>query len=344
MGRMLLKGCVVAFVLQGCSSAEPDHRDGVVSTGGSSLGSGGAAGNGSSPTPGSGGASPTSGGGSGGAGTGGTPVSPGSGEPKLPTVTASCPTFTNAATVQIPRKNSANGAMPVVIYIDPSAKSKPDPGGPLVLYYHATGGQPSEVHQGFGDQNIAAVTSKGGVVASFTTTPCPSCTTTDDFVWWVEDADVQDTVVACAIQQAKIDTRRIHALGWSAGALHADWVALARSNYMASVISYSGGYPVWPGTDTPQDPTNHIASIMTYGDSSDVVLVSFPTQSKLWYSTLQPKGYYTMMCNHAGGHEIDPGVAPVSLQFFLDHPYKVSPDPYGAMIPSAFPSYCKNMP
>jgi predicted esterase len=122
----------------------------------------------------------------------------------------------------------------------PNAKSKPDPGGPLILYYHATGGQSSEVHRGFGDQNIAAVTAAGGVVASFTTTACPSaCTTTDDFVWWVEDADVQDTVVACAIQQAKIDTRRIHALGWSAGALHSAWVGLARSNYMASIISYS---------------------------------------------------------------------------------------------------------
>lgn len=294
------------------------------------------------PLAGYGGASPPSG--SGGSSAGGGPVSS-SGDPKLPAEVANCPTFKNGATVKIPRKNSANGSMSVVIYIDANAKSKPDPGGPLILYYHATGGQPSEVHSGFGDQNIAAVTSKGGVVASFTTTSCPSsCATTDDFVWWAEDADVQDTVVACAIQQAKIDTRRIHALGWSAGALHASWIGLARSNYMASVISYSGGYPVWPGTDTPQDASNHVASIMTYGDSSDVVVVSFPTQSKSWYSKLQPKGYYTMMCNHPGGHKIDTGVAPLSLQFFLDHPYKVSPEPYAGMIPSGYPSYCKNAP
>jgi predicted esterase len=235
--------------------------------------------------------------------------------------------------------------MPVVIYMDPNAKNKPAPGGPLILYYHATGSSPAEVHSGFGDQNIAQVTSMGGVVAAFTTTACPSaCTSTDDFVWWVEDDDVQDTVVACAIQQAKIDTRQIHALGWSAGALHSCHIALARSNYMASIISYSGGYPPWPGTATIQDPTNHVASIMTYGDSTDVVVISFPTQSNTWYQTLSPQGYYTMMCNHPGGHMIDANVAPLSLEFFMDHPYKVSPEPYAGGVPPEYPSYCKNTP
>jgi hypothetical protein len=54
-------------------------------------------------------------------------------------------------------------------------------------------------------------------------------------------------------------------------------------------------------------------------------------------------GYYTMMCHHSGGHEIDPMVAPVSLQFFMAHPYKVSPEPYANGIPMGFPSYCSNM-
>ena len=38
------------------------------------------------------------------------------------------------------------------------------------------------------------------------------------------------------------------------------------------------------------------------------------------------------------------GVVRVSLQFFMDHPYEVSPEPYATKIPSGFPSYCKNMP
>jgi predicted esterase len=270
-------------------------------------------------------------------GTGGNVTTNPNGAPtNLPTAT-NCPTLTNGATVQIARKNGS--MMPVVIYIDPAAKSKPDPGGPIINYWHATGSSPIEVHSGFGDANIQKVTSMGGVVAAYTTTACSGCSTTDDLVWFVEDDDVQDTLVACAIQQAKIDTRRIHALGWSAGALHSDHVALARNNYMASVISYSGGalFPV-----TIPDPSNHVATIQTYGTTGDAVVIDFPTQSKSWYNTYQPQGWYTMMCKHAGGHMIDSGVAPMSLQFFMDHPYKVSPEPYANAIPPGFPSYCGN--
>jgi hypothetical protein len=50
------------------------------------------------------------------------------------------------------------------------------------------------------------------------------------------------------------------------------------------------------------------------------------------------------MCHHPGGHMVDTGVAPVSLNFFMDHPYKVSPEPYATAIPSIYPSYCHNTP
>jgi hypothetical protein len=83
---------------------------------------------------------------------------------------------------------------------------------------------------------------------------------------------------------------------------------------------------------------------MTYGDSgSDVVVLDFNTNSHTYYTNYQPKGYYTMMCHHSGGHMIDAGVAPHSLEFFMAHPYKVSPEPY-MTIPSGFPTYCGNMP
>ena len=44
MRRVLLNGCVVAFALQACSSAESDHAGSVVATGGNSFVSGGSAG------------------------------------------------------------------------------------------------------------------------------------------------------------------------------------------------------------------------------------------------------------------------------------------------------------
>ena len=70
----------------------------------------------------------------------------------------------------------------------------------------------------------------------------------------------------------------------------------------------------------------------------------YEMSSHTYYTTYQPMGYYTMMCHHTGEHEIDPMIAPVSLDFFMAHPFKVSPAPYAAGIPAGFPTYCGNTP
>jgi hypothetical protein len=253
---------------------------------------------------------------------------------------ANCPHLANGQVANFPR---ANGEMvPVTIYIDPAAQSKPAPGGPLIIYWHATLSSPVEVLSGFGQANISAVTAAGGVVAAPATTACSGCTTTDDGYWFVEDDQVADEIVGCAVQQAKIDVTHIHTLGWSAGGLHTTHVAQARSNYIASFISYSGGLYLLPSTD--QNPANKVAGILPYGDpGSDVVILDFNAQSQSWYKTFQPKGWYSMMCHHPGGHEVDPQIAPLSLRFFKDHPFEVNPEPYASAIPSGYPSYCSNM-
>ncbi|HEX4478019.1 MAG TPA: hypothetical protein VH142_23185, partial [Polyangiaceae bacterium] len=315
----------------------PGSGGDIGSTGGSPFGSGGDIGStggfGNGGNTGSTGGAPP---GSGGTTTTGTP-----GQPMLPAApTQMCPTFTNGGVVQIQRASGTN--VPVTVYIDPAAKSKPAPGGPLIIYWHATLSSPTEVHQGFGDTNIAAVTAAGGVVAAPATTACSGCTTTDDGYWFVEDDVVLDTIVSCAIAQANIDVTHIHTLGWSAGALHTTHVAQARSNYIASFISYSGGLYLLPSMD--QNPANKVAGILTYGDpGSDDVILDFNAQSLAWYKQFQPEGWYSMMCHHPGGHEIDPEVAPHSLEFFKAHPFEVSPEPYATTIPSDFPSYCSNM-
>jgi hypothetical protein len=326
----------------GGNTYKPPGNGGTTFGGGGTpvLGSGGIPtfGSGGVPTFGSGG-TPTSSGGTSPMSTGGAPPV-GDGKPILPMAPANCPKLTNGGVAQFPRASGQN--VPVTIYIDPNAKSKPDPGGPLIIYWHATLQSPVEVLSGFGMQNISAVTAAGGVVAAPATTACSGCTTTDDGYWFVEDDVVADEIVACAIQQAKIDTTHIHTLGWSAGGLHTTHVAQARSNYIASFISYSGGLFLLPSTD--QNPANHVAGILTYGDpGADVVILDFNAQSQSWYKQFQPKGWYSMMCHHPGGHEIDPQIAPLSLKFFKDHPFEVNPEPYAQMIPAGYPSYCSNM-
>lgn len=323
----------------------PTNTGGFGNTGNIPTGFGGSGNTGginASGGTGAGGISPM--GGTGAVGAGGSPMGGsggmvGSNMPKLPPTPANCPKFTNGGVVQIPRMTGGN--VPVTIYIDPNAKSKPDPGGPLIIYWHATLSNPGEVISGFGQANIAAVTAAGGVVAAPATTSCSGCTTTDDGYWYVEDDPMLDNIVGCAISQAKIDVTHIHTLGWSAGGLHTTHVAQARSNYIASFISYSGGLFLLPTMD--QNPANHVAGILTYGDpGADVVILDFNAQSQSWYKQFQPMGWYSMMCHHPGGHEIDPQVAPLSLRFFMDHPYKVSPEPYASAVPSGYPSYCSN--
>jgi hypothetical protein len=327
----------------GGSISPPSGNGGFVSGGGLPVGAGGIiAPGGGGVMVGAGGTLPTGGTGSGGAaqagaGGGGT-VS--DGKPVLPAAPANCPMLKNGAVANFPRASGTN--VPVTIYIDPSAKSKPAPGGPLIIYWHATLSSPAEVLQGFGQANITAVTAAGGVVAAPATTACSGCTTTDDGYWFLEDDVVADEIVACAIQQANIDVTHIHTLGWSAGGLHTTHVAQARSNYIASFISYSGGLYLLPSTD--QNPKNKVAGILTYGDpGSDVVILDFNAQSQNWYKMFQPMGWYSMMCHHPGGHEVDPQIAPLSLRFFKDHPFEVNPEPYASAIPSGYPSYCSNM-
>ena len=351
MGTVACTNCYIDG--RGCYAPGQMGGGGAPPVGGGGFGGGfeqgGAppSGNAGFPPVGNGGFTPIGNGGTPPIGNGGTPpqgaggtviVNPGGGPANLPTA-SNCPNFANGAVVQIPRQSGTN--VPVTIYMDPAAKSKPAPGGPLIIYWHATLASPAEVHQGFTDANIQKVTSMGGVVAAPATTACSGCTTTDDGYWFVEDDVVLDTIVACAIQQANIDTRHIHTLGWSAGGLHTTHVAQARSAYIASFISYSGGLYLLPSTD--QDPSNHVAGILTYGDAgADVVVLDFNAQSQSWYNKFQPMGWYSMMCHHPGGHEIDPQIAPLSLRFFMDHPYKVSPEPYASAVPSGYPTYCSN--
>jgi pimeloyl-ACP methyl ester carboxylesterase len=239
---------------------------------------------------------------------------------------------------------SAGGrSLTAQVFIARDAAMKPAPGGPLILYFHSIGTTADEVTSGFGQAAIDDVVRQGGVVASFESSLCLTCDPRQDVViWYAEDDPVSDQLVACALQQAKIDTRRIHAVGFSAGGMHSVHLALARSDYVASIVSYSGGLAE---KGTPQAPDNHVAALLAYGrEGVDNVVLDFNQQSLQWYDTYQPRGYYCLMCDHQGGHELPSALVPHVYKFLLDHPYKVSPEPYAAMVPSEFPAYCRNKP
>jgi hypothetical protein len=208
--------------------------------------------------------------------------------------------------------------------------------GPLVLYWYATGSSVAEVTRGLGQAAIDEITAQGGVVAAMYKTTALGSTTNNN-VWYTGDFDITDEVVACAVAVQHIDTARIHAIGFSAGGLQSGYMAYARSNYVASVVTYSGG----SFTTMLQDPNNVPAVMCQHGDpGADVVIIDFATFSANLETDVKMRGGFAIDCHHPGGHLIPSADVASSWQFMKDHPYKVSPEPYAGGIPSSFPTYC----
>jgi hypothetical protein len=305
-GNVLCTQCKVDT--RGCSSNGPGPgAGGAVGTGGG-IGAGG-----------SGNTTGTAGTGS---GSGGTISNPGGSPSNLPAPKGTCAPFVTG--------DMTFSGQNVKIWAGAPGN------GPLVIYWYATGSSTAEVTRGLGQAAISEITSQGGVVAAMYKTTATGSTTGNN-VWYTGDFDITDEVVACAIQQQHIDTRRIHALGFSAGGLQSGYMAFARSNYMASVVTYSGGSL----SATLQDPGNVPAVMCQHGTKGqDMVVIDFSDASHSLEDAIKGKGGFAMDCDHGGGHMIPTADVPASWHFLKDHPYKASPEPYAGGIPAGFPSYC----
>jgi predicted esterase len=248
----------------------------------------------------------------------------------LPKVTGTCPTIAGANGSML-----TFAGMPVQTW-GASGKS----GGSVVMYWYYTGGNSTNVISEFGQAQIDAVVAGGGVVASFARSKGTG-TNTGDLVWYTDDFLTADEVVACAIQELHIDTRRIFTTGGSAGALQAAWMSYSRSGYIAAAAPISGGVVAPPQV---QDPSNVPAAMAIHGAAgSDVVVIDFANASATWEADVKKRGGFAMDCNTGGGHiSGPPQICPAIWQFFQDHPFKVSPQPYPPL-PAVFPSYCKVM-
>ena len=248
----------------------------------------------------------------------------------LPTAKEPCPTLVDGDVTFLGK--------PVRIWIDAGAAAAAD--GPLLFYWHGTFSNPNlEAPGGLGPGLDAAVAA-GGVVAGFYTSECAGCRTTGNAVWYYEDLDLADEVLACAIEQVGIDTRHIHAAGMSAGGLQTTAMAYARAGYMASVTSYSGGITPFLVDPTLQDPASKVAAMIVHGGTGDNLFLMFQDTSNAFHDDLTQKGLFSFLCNHGGGHTIPSGIGASTWQFFQDHPYGTAPSPYAGGLPAGFPDYC----
>lgn len=220
--------------------------------------------------------------------------------------------------------------------------------GPVYIYFHGTGGSPSEVETGFPGAT-AGVRTNGGMVMSFQEPSNGRGDSTGSFwaVWYTGDFEAVDQILACGIEKGIVDTGRIHVAGYSAGGLQAGTMLYQRSNYIASGIVYSGGAGVLIPV-TFQDPSNVPAMIGAHGaQGSDWLVLDFSDETKALEQQIKSKGGLAIDCDDGGGHTdyilfgSRGGVGGKAMQFLQDHPYNTKPSPYASGLPSGFPSYCK---
>jgi predicted esterase len=214
-------------------------------------------------------------------------------------------------------------------------------GGPIVLYWHGTGSIAGEAVAALGQGAIDDVTANGGVIASFNTSTKTGQNTGNN-VWYTGDFDIADEIVACAIEQLHADPARIHSSGYSAGGLQTGTMMFQRSNYLASVVIYSGGTLI--NTPNP-DPTNVMPMACLHGAKGvDVVIIDFYDRCHALEDDVKARGGFAMDCDDGGPHVsgLRLSSAPRTWQFLKDHPYKVKPEPYAAGLPAKdnYPSYC----
>jgi hypothetical protein len=260
----------------------------------------------------------------------------------LPAARGRCPKLARSGTYTF--GDPASRTLSVQVYVAPDARSKPGPGGPLILYWHAFASSADEVMNGLGQAAIDAVIEQGGVVASFSSKPCAACGLPDDTTWYREDDIVSDRVVACALEQAKIDPRRIHSVGFSAGGFHSLYLAVVRAQFIASAVSYSGGAnPIEQALPTPANPVAALLAWERRGPLETVGL-DYNALNTRWYEMYHPLGWFLLMCRHEEAHEIKPEMAAQAYRFLLDHPFGVQLEPYAAGIPPEYPTYCSTTP
>ncbi len=178
--------------------------------------------------------------------------------------------------------------------------------------------------------------------------------------FWGQDGEIQffDDLLTCVSSQYRVDRRRVHGVGVSAGGLWLTFLSTTdRANYFASIESLSGGLGevpfAWRMLYRPQ--VNKFPALVLWGGTSDWLIVDFNQASMRFRDELRRDHHFVVTCTHTTGHALPPIPAPPDggtrfrplWQFLLDHPYGLPPDdsPYRRTgLPASYPSWCAIAP
>jgi hypothetical protein len=213
--------------------------------------------------------------------------------------------------------------------------------GPIMLYWHGTGGSAITATAELDPTLVQEIMGQGGVIGSIE--GGLKGDTLDWGVFTTGDYQSADQIVACAVQQLNIDTKRIYASGASAGGLAAGEIAYGRSSYVAATLPNSGGQGGYPMNMVLQDPTHVPAAMTMHGARGvDVVVIDFGDSSLREDIDLAKKGGFAVDCDHGGGHvSAPPSLKAAGWDFLKKHPFGFGTSPYANGLPSTYPTYCK---
>jgi S-formylglutathione hydrolase FrmB len=171
-----------------------------------------------------------------------------------------------------------------------------------------------------------------------------------------------DDMLSCVNAQFTINRSCVSTIGVSAGALFTDQLAQARSQYLSSFVSLSGGVGatwikpwdqaarklpaviLWGGDGPPQmDGVKDILGCFGIG-------MDFSVASRTLEQGLVDDGHFFIECKHNCGHVEPPLTPPMGeskyagmWEFAMDHPYWLAPgeSPYKTEgLPPTMPEWC----
>lgn len=250
--------------------------------------------------------------------------------PELPNFAGECPSLSG---LEVPfAVADLDRAVDIYLPDDPQ-------GAGLVFLYHGAGDSPGNFARAFDADSLASI---------YNVIVAVPHATGNHFVEWPlisgedpeKDLSLADAIIACASQEYDIDARRIYTTGFSAGALWSTRMVIERSEYLASAVTFSGGYDSLTfDYETPEFATPVLG---THGGQSDVVLgVNFANATNAFLTDLVADGSFAIICDHGAGHTVPFDPYQWAFPFLFDHSWG-EPSPYiESGLDSVWPEFCE---
>ena len=242
-----------------------------------------------------------------------------------------CPDMTSSGTATF----SSSGEERIVTVVAPQNVTE---GMPLVFFFHgllSPASTPRPTEYMASALRLQTLADDLGVVLLLPQSDIMERLTMQFFMWDVESSESADLVLfddlrACAYRELNIDLSRVHAMGFSGGALFSTVVAAERSNILASMVQMSGGSDI--DMMTFEQPLSRyssfdysLPSLLITGGSTDewpgdgLTLVDFTAATDTLQSHLVDDGHYVVRCEHNYGHTVPPSASAVAREWIEAH-------------------------